>query len=71
MNALRIVCLIIISGCTGVLLGSTLAEVYWTIRKASRKRNGLVMSPAPCRCWKPETAGLRPELLKKANSFVH
>ena len=38
MNALQIVCLIIISGCTGVLVGSTLADVYWTIRKARLKK---------------------------------
>lgn len=41
MNALQIVCLMIISGCTGMLLGSTLAEVYWTIRKARLKKKTL------------------------------
>ena len=38
MNILHSVCLIIICGCTGALIGSTLAEVYWTIRKARLKK---------------------------------
>lgn len=33
MNALQIVCLIIISGCTGLLLWSSIYCMYWTNRK--------------------------------------
>lgn len=38
MNALQIVCLMIISGYAGALFGSTLVDVFWTIMKARLKK---------------------------------
>ena len=52
MNALQIVCLIIISGCTVALIGTTIITVYQTIKPGRKTRcRECKYNPANPRRW--------------------